>query len=89
MSFPIVLALGGARFSTLEVEIFTQVHVLWDYETGAALAALQAVLSLTFVYWMLKLQGDPAAFGGRTPRGFGAPRYGAGFRRARWAPGSF
>lgn len=66
MSFPIVLALGGARYSTLEVEIFTQVHVLWDYETGAALAAIQAALSLAFVYWMLKLQGDPTAFGGRT-----------------------
>lgn len=66
MSFPIVLALGGARYSTLEVEIFTQVQVLWDYRTGAALAAIQATLSLAFVYVMLKLQGDPAAFGGRT-----------------------
>lgn len=66
MSFPIVLALGGARYSTLEVEIFTQVQVLWDFETGAALAAIQAALSLSFVYVMLKLQGDLAAFGGRT-----------------------
>lgn len=83
MSFPIVLALGGARFSTLEVEIFTQVHVLWDYETGAALAALQAVLSLTFVYWMLKLQGDPAAFGGRTPQRLRRPLA----IRGRFSPG--
>jgi len=64
MSFPIVLALGGARYSTLEVEIYTQVHVLWDYETGAALAAIQAVLSLAFVYVILKLQGDPVGAGG-------------------------
>lgn len=63
MSFPIVLALGGARYSTLEVEIYTQVHVLWDYETGAALAAIQATLSLAFVYAMLKLQGDAGLAG--------------------------
>ena len=68
MSFPIVLALGGARFATLEVEIFTQVHVLWDWETGAALAAVQAALSLGFVYAVLRLQREPAAFSGQAGR---------------------
>ncbi|HEY8531200.1 MAG TPA: iron ABC transporter permease [Limnochorda sp.] len=52
MSFPIVLALGGARLATMEVEIYTQVRVLLDYGTGAALALVETVLSLlmTFVY---------------------------------------
>lgn len=94
MSFPIVLALGGARYSTLEVEIYTQVHVLWDYETGAALAAIQAALSLTFVYVLLKLQGNaadipgssrgPAAAAGQTDLG----RIARGLRGARLRVGA-
>lgn len=60
MSFPIVLALGGARYSTLEVEIYTQVKVLLDYETGAALAAIQAAVSLLFARIFLRLPGSQA-----------------------------
>ncbi len=62
LSFPIVLALGGARFSTIEVEIYTQMRVLWDREMGAALAALQAVISLCFAYFLLRAQGRAASF---------------------------
>ena len=83
MSFPIVLALGGARYATLEVEIYTNVHILWDWETGAALAAIQAALSLAFVYVALRLQGGPTAFGTGTLPGdakriplFGRPSLG-------------
>jgi len=57
MSFPIVLSLGGARFSTLEVEIFTLMRVLLDYEMAAALAAIQAGVSLVFSYLFLCLEG--------------------------------
>jgi len=57
MSFPIVLSLGGARYSTLEVEIFTLMRVLLDYETAAALAAVQAGVSLLFAYVFLRLEG--------------------------------
>lgn len=57
MSFPIVLTLGGARFSTLEVEIFTLMRVLLDYEGAAALASVQAVVSLLFAYAFLRLEG--------------------------------
>lgn len=57
MSFPIVLSLGGARYSTLEVEIFTLMRVLLDYEMAAALAALQACVSLLFAYIFLRLEG--------------------------------
>lgn len=64
MSFPIVLALGGARYSTLEVEIYTQVRVLLDYETGAALAAIQAVISLVFARLFLRVQGSEVKVAG-------------------------
>src|SRR5690606_22775912 len=59
MSFPIVLSLGGARFSTLEVEIFTSMRVLLDFETAAALAAIQAAVSFAYVF--LRLEGRAAA----------------------------
>lgn len=67
MSFPIVLSLGGARFSTLEVEIYTLMRVLLDYEMAAALAAIQAAVSLLFAYVFLKLEG-------RTPHTFASSR---------------
>ena len=49
MSFPIVLSLGGARFSTLEVEVYTQVRVLLNYPMGAALALIQRHFLFAFV----------------------------------------
>ncbi|HEX6970738.1 MAG TPA: ABC transporter permease subunit, partial [Limnochordia bacterium] len=48
MSFPIVLSLGGARYTTLEVEIYTQVRVLFDQSAGTALAFWETVLALAF-----------------------------------------
>lgn len=69
MSFPIILTLGGARFSTLEVEIFTQIRILLDYETGAALATVQAAISLILAYVFLKAEAwkppVTSAVGGR------------------------
>lgn len=56
MSFPIVLALGGSRFATMEVEIYTQVRVLLDYGTGAALALVETVLSLLLTYAYLRAE---------------------------------
>lgn len=57
LSFPIVLALGGARFSTLEVEIYTQFIVLYRRGLGAALAIIEVLLSLLFTYGYLLLEG--------------------------------
>lgn len=57
MSFPIVLTLGGARFSTLEVEIYTQIRILMETNTGSALALLQTLFSLTLSYAYLVLEG--------------------------------
>lgn len=57
LSFPIVLTLGGARFSTLEVEIYTQVKALFNRPQGAALAIVGLGFSLFFVYAYLRLGG--------------------------------
>jgi len=57
LSFPIVLTLGGARFSTIEVEIYTRVITMLDYKLGAALTVVQMAISLLFTYAYLKIQG--------------------------------
>ncbi|MBE3582499.1 MAG: iron ABC transporter permease [Limnochordaceae bacterium] len=57
LSFPLVLALGGARFATVEVEIYTQIRILLNYRTGAALALVETILSLAFSYGYLWLEG--------------------------------
>lgn len=57
LSFPIVLALGGARFSTIEVEIYTQFIVLYQHKLGAALAIIEIALSLLFTYGYILLEG--------------------------------
>jgi thiamine transport system permease protein len=65
LSFPIVLSVGGGRFSTIEVEIYTRVVTRLDpqfvnYKIGAALALLGLVLSLAVTYLYLRLQGSLA-----------------------------
>ena len=57
LSFPIVLALGGAQFTTLEVEIYTQFIVLYQQPTGAALAIVEILISLLFTYAYILLEG--------------------------------
>lgn len=57
LSFPIVLTLGGARFSTLEVEIYTQAKALFNRPQAAALAIVGLGFSLLFVYAYLRLGG--------------------------------
>lgn len=55
-SFSIVLALGGSRFATLEVAIYSQVRVLLNYSTGSALAMLQTFFSLITAYLYLGVE---------------------------------
>ena len=57
LSFPIVLALGGAQFATIEVEIYTQFIVLFQQPTGSALAILEIFLSLLFTFGYILLEG--------------------------------
>ena len=51
-SFGVILLLGGAQFSTLEVEIYRQTAELLDLRTAAVLSLLQmsALVVLLFVY---------------------------------------
>ncbi len=62
LSFPIVLSVGGGRFSTIEVEIYTRVITLLDpqflnYKLGAALGLIGLALALGMTYLYLRLQG--------------------------------
>ena len=57
LSFPIVLTLGGARYSTIEVEIYTQVMAYFQRDRGAALALVGLGFSLLFTYAYLRLGG--------------------------------
>lgn len=54
LSFSIPLILGGYKYSTIEVAIFTSIMTLLDFKTGAALAVVQMALSFTFMYVYLK-----------------------------------
>jgi len=56
LSFPIVLTLGSAQFSTLEVEIYVQTITLRNQTLGASLALVQVLLSLAFTYGYLWLE---------------------------------
>ncbi len=55
-SFPLVLTLGGARYATLEVEVYTQVRVLLDNATGAAFALFETLASLSLTYLYLRVE---------------------------------
>ncbi|MEF8827230.1 MAG: iron ABC transporter permease, partial [Halapricum sp.] len=55
MSFPIVLALGGLQYATVEVWIYARVQAL-DMSEAATLATLETVLSLALTYLYLRYE---------------------------------
>ncbi|HUX20523.1 MAG TPA: iron ABC transporter permease [Spirochaetia bacterium] len=56
LSFPIVLILGGARFTTIEVEIYRRAIVETNYTGAAALATLELILALLFTFAYLGIE---------------------------------
>ena len=54
LSFSVPLILGGYRYVTMEVDIFSTVMTLLDFRTGAALAVIQIALSALFMYIYLR-----------------------------------
>ncbi len=50
LSFVIILTIGGARFATIEVSIYTYYNMFSDFKMGSALALFQGVFSLLFMY---------------------------------------
>lgn len=54
LSFSIPLIIGGYRYATMEVAIFTTIMTLLDFRTGSALAVLQLSMSFLFMYLYLK-----------------------------------
>ncbi len=57
LSFPIVLTLGGARYATIEVGIYTLIQTLGDIRLGTALIIVETGISLIFSYIYLKAEG--------------------------------
>ena len=49
LSFTIVITLGGVRYRTIEVHIYSLYKVFFAYHLAAALALVQLLISLTFV----------------------------------------
>jgi len=54
LSFSIPLIIGGYRYATIEVDIFTSIMVLLDFKTGSALVIIQIALSMAFMYVYLR-----------------------------------
>jgi len=66
MTFPIVLGLGGLQLATVEVWLYARVQQL-DFETAAALATLETVVSLGLTYVYLRYEARRAAGGTANP----------------------
>lgn len=64
MSFAVVLVLGGVKYATIEVNIYTLMTVMLDYKMGSALAVVQSLFSLSFMYFYAKV----LELGGRTEK---------------------
>ncbi|OGF54928.1 MAG: hypothetical protein A2Z21_08305 [Candidatus Fraserbacteria bacterium RBG_16_55_9] len=56
LSFPIVLTLGGARFSTIEVEIYRRAIIQIDSNGAAALATVELLIALLFTMSYLRAE---------------------------------
>jgi len=50
LSFTVPLVIGGYRYATIEVDIFTSVVTLLDFQTGAALALIQMIIAVLLIY---------------------------------------
>jgi len=72
MSFAVVLILGGVRYTTIEVSIYTLSNVMFRPEMASAMAIVQISISLLFMYLYLKMSGKPIKAG--RPRGLKAVR---------------
>ncbi|MCX6055949.1 MAG: iron ABC transporter permease [Chloroflexi bacterium] len=78
MSFGVILLLGGPRFSTLEVAIYTQTLSMFDLKTAGVLSLLQLLctIGLTFLYArvngrrIIPLMPSLRSEGSRAPEGF-------------------
>ncbi len=65
-SFGVILILGGARLSTLEVEIYRQTLVMFNLPTAAALSLVQLLITTVMMVVYTRLQAG--AVGSIAPR---------------------
>jgi thiamine transport system permease protein len=66
MSFPIVLALGGLRFATVEVWLYARVQSL-DLAEAAGLATLETAVTLTLTYLYLRYEARASTSAAANP----------------------
>ncbi len=66
-AFSTMLVLGGGRKTTLEVEIWIQATRLFRLDIASALAALQMVIVLVFMFLAAVVRSPDAARGGLAP----------------------
>jgi thiamine transport system permease protein len=55
-SFGVIVILGGARFATLEVEIYRQIANLFDLPTAAALSLVQIIFMFVCLFVFTRLE---------------------------------
>jgi len=55
MSFAVVLVLGGVKYGTIEVNIYMLMTVMLDHKMGSALAIVQSLFSLSFMFFYAKV----------------------------------
>lgn len=67
MTFPIVLALGGLQLATVEVWLYDRITSL-RLQEAAALAVLEAVITLFLIYLYLRYESRQAATRNMVPR---------------------
>ena len=63
MSFAVVLILGGVRYTTIEVSIYTLSNVMFRPGMASAMAIVQISVSLIFLYLYLKFAGRERGHG--------------------------
>jgi len=56
LSFAIILILGGVQFATIEVAIYMYYNTFSDFRTGSALAIIQVLILLFFVFLYIKAE---------------------------------
>ncbi|MBC7098070.1 iron ABC transporter permease [Candidatus Bipolaricaulota bacterium] len=85
LSFAIPLALGGAKYATVEVGVYLYARVFLDQERAAALAILELIIALGLAYLYIR-GGGIFTSGGRVGRPQGAVKLFSRPRQLLWFP---
>ncbi len=67
-SFAVVLMIGGARYATVEVQIYMYLRTLLDFKNASALTLFQLFFIFTVGFVFSKIQGNVGALNGNFSR---------------------